>query len=910
MSTSTEGELPGWYPGEFALELGRWPDPDDASPTTILLQHPSAPFVRWLDTGNEAELRAFAHAYLVQANDLAQLGLPVWWLDALHPDAAHPRFGWLAIDRPSDDERPDPRASFWFERRSEGETIDGTLILLAGELFKGQILGSEFGIRVVAHARRRGEEDEVRITGMSASLPFGPYRSEGSDPEVGELAIDLEDFLRRMAGLVALPLSLQEDSVFFRGFRLGRNEEGTAQGELRGRGLAITDERYRAQATPYEFFATGTASGDGSMQMTSLRKTPLTASARGDARVFPRDPASRVGPQDTGKRRPMRPERARDPAASLDTYRVPENIARPQGYKDLEIIGRLQVLKSWYVLDDHTAPLPGPLPAIKRVRLPGPGPAIRSNDFSALNAYRNLGELFERFALYGIPLGAYFRIASLPVRAVYRSGVRPGPGKDGQTINASVQPEGWPPGFPGPTHPGTRPILRVHLALGDLTRRARKGWDPKPPWTPKKNRSPAEPLGIAGDSRWVWHEIGHILLMASVGDLEFHFAHSAGDALAAIVHDPLSDLATDRNWRGWTFPWVFMPRRHDRCVHHGWSWSGSLHRALAQALASLPESERLRLKGYWSEQILSSSLFRLYRCLGGDTVEVPAGDPDRIVRQSAAHYAVFLIMKGIGLLGHALIAPADQPEQFVAALIDADIATQTFTVPVSDNGAMVNTSRTGGCARKAIRWAFEAQGMYAGGGAINNAPGLPPPVDIYIADRRPTAETIRRCAVRYGAGSYVPVSLDWGRYANAPGVAGPGIPAWFARSAAMRLRAGQIFVRVGNRGAQTALGVTVSLWWHAWPAGNDPPLWNTPQWATIGAQPAAQDVPSGQTRTFGGFALAPAPGRYLVFAQATCADDRANPDPATGYACSLLPTPLPDLVANDNNLGLTVISLP
>jgi hypothetical protein len=62
--------------------------------------------------------------------------------------------------------------------------------------------------------------------------------------------------------------------------------------------------------------------------------------------------------------------------------------------------------------------------------------------------------------------------------------------------------------------------------------------------------------------------------------------------------------------------------------------------------------------------------------------------------------------------------------------------------------------------------------------------------------------------------------------------------------------------------------------------------------------------------TFGGFALAPAPGRYLVLAQATCADDRANPDPATGYACSVLPTPLPDLVANDNNLGLAVISLP
>ena len=115
----------------------------------------------------------------------------------------------------------------------------------------------------------------------------------------------------------------------------------------------------------------------------------------------------------------------------------------------------------------------------------------------------------------------------------------------------------------------------MHLALADLSTRARKPWD-------GMKRSPAEPLGIAADARWIWHEIGHVLLTTSVGELQFRFAHSPGDALAAIVSDPESELATDPNWRGSTFPWVFLPRRHDRCVAVGWSWGGTMHYALSQ----------------------------------------------------------------------------------------------------------------------------------------------------------------------------------------------------------------------------------------------------------------------------------------------------------------------------------------
>jgi hypothetical protein len=205
-----------------------------------------------------------------------------------------------------------------------------------------------------------------------------------------------------------------------------------------------------------------------------------------------------------------------------------------------------------------------------------------------------------------------------------------------------------------------------------------------------------------------------------------------------------------------------------------------------------------------------------------------------------------------------------------------------------------------------IRWAFEAQGMYpADAGVISNAPGRYDPVDIYIEDGRPSAEITQRWSVEHGLGAYVPVSLDWGRYAEPP-PAGADIPQWFARDTAVESQGGQIFVTVGNRGRETATGVTVRVWWHAWPGGTVAPSWDATQWGN-GPQPAVQDIPPGQTRRFGGFALGIGPGRHLVLAHATCADDRANTDPLTLLPCSDLPTPLPDLVASDNNLGVIVI---
>lgn len=262
-------------------------------------------------------------------------------------------------------------------------------------------------------------------------------------------------------------------------------------------------------------------------------------------------------------------------------------------------------------------------------------------------------------------------------------------------------------------------------------------------------------------------------------------------------------------------------------------------------------------------------------------------------------------MRALQLLGDARVLPARTPEEFVLALMLADRfpGTWSATYPI---GAGTSYARIGGCSHKAIRWAFEAQGLYVEPGGDRNAPGAPPPVDIYLASNRPEVDHTPYSEVRHGPGSYLPVSLHW------QGAHGEPAPAWQAhRDAIKRLSGGRIEVEVRNRGRATASGVTVSVWLAAWPAGSSTP----PEWLAPGAwhrfDPSAsmaKNIPGGAARTFGPFEPVAAPtGRYVVLAQATCADDPVNTDPATGLACASNPTPLVDLVSGDNNLGLLVV---
>ena len=167
----------------------------------------------------------------------------------------------------------------------------------------------------------------------------------------------------------------------------------------------------------------------------------------------------------------------------------------------------------------------------------------RTNTQSAVNAYYHFEALILRMQQYGFDVDDYLKFAVTPLEVAYRGGIQPG-GRSGKTVNAQVRWRVRPDKITGPGYG----VLAISLALADLR------------ISPVKS-----PLGIACDPRWLWHEFGHVLLAGATGDLEFGFAHSAGDAMAAIVHDPVSSLAEEKKWRGRTFPWVTLPgRRHDR----------------------------------------------------------------------------------------------------------------------------------------------------------------------------------------------------------------------------------------------------------------------------------------------------------------------------------------------------------
>jgi hypothetical protein len=882
-----------WKPGQFSLWSQRWEDAADSPEhsTAIWLRHPTSPFVRHLDKAAGAKwelaVQKCAWEYLVEADKLAALKLPKRWLDLLAPGKSDPGFGWLPIRWPPRGKADvDPLVSFEALRDS-AEGHDRTIILLAGQRLGGRALSSGYGIRVVAHVSpiKRGVF-ELRITGMSASVPVGHYARDDvwTDPAairslrawLSKAGTDIRAQIEHSFGL---------KDVIVHGIRLG-HEHGEWRIKLRGAGMGRTPASSRRK-TPYLFnyllnvpdFADWTV-----IRGTPINKVPLVAEAAPPAaRVFVTDPASQGGPRDLRLRRPTRSEQ------QLDAFRQSASVLEgdtgllryPKNGKAVRVL----FCPGFAETDALNKPTD-----TKKVDPKGVGAVrIRSDEFAALSALSHVKELFERLEAYGLDRESYFRTCELPLKIGYRSGIRPGPGKDGQTINACVHPDGWPADAAFPAGPN-RPGLEMHLALADLSSRGREA-------RRRNSRAKTQPLGIAADARWIWHELGHVLLMASVGELEFRFAHSPGDALAAIVADPRSKLADDPEWRGATFPWVFVPRRHDRCVLRGWAWSGSIHQAVSNT----------RRKGYLTEQILSSTLFRLYLCLGGATrpESVPAGATQATldeIRHSASHYVVYLIMRGLQLLGSAGIVPADEPDELVSALIDADIGTGRWEVTPPGEGDF-QFVRVGGCAHKVIRWAFEAQGMYAPAGKITNGPGRPPPVDIYIADGRPTVVDTGDGEIRYGPGNYAPVPLTWENQMEGP-------PLWHAAANAIKIKDGQIYVTVGNRGSEPARDVKVEVWCRGWPIGGPPPDWETSGWTVCKPSASAgkgQTIAPRRTVVFGPFANV-APGeRYLVIARATCADDPANTDTTTHLPCARLETPLPDLVSGDNNLGLRVI---
>jgi hypothetical protein len=852
----------------------------------ISLRHPTYPVEASWDTRDHDALRDIAGQYLEKTH--RALGLPPLF------DKSRKRrwkfadgvpLAWLPLDV---DEPADPRASFQV-RREGGPPPAGDLriVLLAVESRapnnEAEILGSRLGIRITAHVARRRGGVNLRITGVACSGELSDHLTSVR-PGVNSRTFEkfVADFFDHDSPVrrdlkseikAAGPLDPHAD-VWFDGVRLRQAPNGQPFIELYATvSRPVGEPLGVAHAVTARFFVP-------KKDIPTVEMFPLVAHAAPvRLPLFPRDPASMAGPGRLVDARPNRsPGRLR---RYLRLRELPGIQVDAKGDAVLlDRAGFARVMRSGLVDSPETE-------IVKPATVAHP----RMNAFAALGGYQGLRTrldfpprlrrrplpLRETLHAYGLSARAYFRLARLPLRVRYRAPISPGPGKDGKTINAQVD---YDPPDCDLAVSSCRPFrykpLQVRFALADL----------------KRSVSRREPLGLAADPRWRWHEYCHVLLAGVTGRLELVFTHSAGDALAAILNDPYSRLAwvPDSWMRGYTFPWVYLHRRHDRSVYDGWGWSGRYHRPARFD----PVNSNCRHKGYDSEQILSASLFRLYRALGGDT-ERSSGRPDRLVRHSAADYTAYLILFAIGLLPWVGTVQLETPDQLVWLLTEADIGTWPG-VP----GPIYK--RVGGCAHKVIRWAFEAQGLYATTDPLEvvDAPGKPPDVDVFIDDRRADAKG------DYPRGGYMPVSLHADERRKPPD--------WHASSDAIQVKNRRVTVQVRNRGHRSADDVTVHVWWTRWPANRPLPDWDATKWTRLGSigPKRVPPWPHPAAIAFGPFPGLPAlpPGqRLLILAAATCHADPAN-NLATGLPCSRVPTPLVDLVAGDNNLGLRLYRVP
>ena len=110
--------------------------------------------------------------------------------------------------------------------------------------------------------------------------------------------------------------------------------------------------------------------------------------------------------------------------------------------------------------------------------------------------------------------------------------------------------------------------------------------------------------------------------------------------------------------------------------------------------------------GYFSEQILSTTMFRAYRSIGGDATSINR-------REFAARYMAYLMLRAIQSLSTQ--SNPDSPDDFLRALQTADA------------GDWTSEDMVGGAYGKVLAWAFEKQNLNK---------GAPPSVDVYIDDGR------------------------------------------------------------------------------------------------------------------------------------------------------------------------------
>ncbi|MBR0845480.1 hypothetical protein JQ607_35275 [Bradyrhizobium liaoningense] len=578
-----------------------------------------------------------------------------------------------------------------------------------------------------------------------------------------------------------------------------------------------------------------------------VRKAPIASACAGYA--FLSDPDSKTGAFE------LRPDSGadlldpeRDPVALLDLDHVPSGRRKLSG-------PRVQVLTPAALGSDYDPP----------VQRPPFSFSSRTNKFAAVSAYCHCDSMMLLVEQFGFKIADYFAKIRRPLVVEHRAKMLAGSGaRDGRGINAYVTPfRAEPVGPPWDA--------RMLFGLADFADTWRN------------------PLGLVADVRFVWHEFCHVMILAATGSTEFDFAHSAGDALAAIMDDPSSKLnkRNDDPCRGVTFPFIQLPlRRHDRRVEDGWGWNGT------QYERPNPTYGLRDPAGYNAEQILSSTLFRLYCALGGDALRTNAEgnpEPDIERRRAAAYYCAYLIVNAIGSLGCVETEPTIEASQFATALMEADVGTSE----VDDDG----TPRLGGMVHKVVRWAFERQGLYQIlSNSPRNEPGRPPAVDIFVDDNR--------------AGSYGYSNSGWHALPGALWVRQNPDGGTADEPPTTSGQTNYVYVILRNRGDDAAMAASVDVFAATGPQA-DTWLPQAGYWLKLPGNNGPQTVPSGGSYTFGPFEWTPQAGiRNALLVRTSVDGDHSNIDDDSPLRCATGPTPVEYLVRSDNNLGYREWRLP
>ena len=406
--------------------------------------------------------------------------------------------------------------------------------------------------------------------------------------------------------------------------------------------------------------------------------------------------------------------------------------------------GEDQALKGEYI---EIRNVDGPNPTIPTS--PSPGDfrfSVPTNDFGAVNAYHNCDRLFRLLEDFGFDVRQYFDGTIFPVPVDHRFHYRDQFGFfRSNVVNASA---------PGSALGRRSNGFRFALAALNTVVCMSTAW------------------------RVVLHEFGHAILWDHVGSPNFNFAHSAGDALAAILSDP--DNQAPRNS---TFPWTGISRSHTRSVDD-FAWYGTRFRPFdGDPDNNVNPETPIDPAGYVAEQMLSSTLFRIYLAAGG-------GSADIATRRFASQYVAFLIFKAVGLMSPAN-NPA-QPEGFADLLMQADNGVFTYR----------GTSSQIGVLRKVIRWGFEMQGAYRQppplGPQGKRRPGTtdqvgnPSQVDVFVNDGRDGHYD-------FSAGALNSTDI-WNRQAADDGT---------VHQPPVLGRVNHAYVRVSNRGLSAAGNVVV-----------------------------------------------------------------------------------------------------